>query len=705
MATPVSNSIALTGNPFVDGLVQGSSWQFGGGPHTLTYSLSLNDTPVGGNWTQRSDMAVAVIQAAAAWSNVANISFVQSGSGGVFTASTADIAVGLTGDDLTNAFGAIGLGLFPDHGFAADFAAGVGYTAVEYPRPEGDVFFDNYSPAFNGVAAGQFGFEAILHELGHALGLKHLTDDGGNGRPTYAQLAISAYDNNQYSVMSSNDVGNIHDSTPMLFDIAAIQSIYGANMSYHTGNDTYGLLPYNNTLWDAGGNDTLDASSTFGARVDLRAGTFSFAINNPSLITAVAYGVTIENATGSNGNDTIIGNDAANTITGGPGADSLDGGPGNDTLNGGPGDDTFVVDSVSDSIVENAGEGTDTVQSYVPFSLPDFVENLTLLGSASYGVGNGSNNVIMGDAADNPLLRGNGAADTILGGDGNDWIDGDSGNNALPFGQTAGNDTIDGGPGDDTVLAGDGNDQVSGGDGTDVLVGEGGNDLMYGQGAIDYVDGRQGNDQLFGGDGNDILFGDGLTTTFGFGSDTIHGENGDDIIMGESGDHNAPGALDVLFGDDGKDLIYGGAGDDQIFGGNGNDIIDGGTGNDSITGGAGADILVGSGDSTNVGGPAATSGNDLFVYTAMADAGDTIYGFDSRVGDADGIDLRPLFDALGYTGTTARADGWLTVTTGASSADSVVWIDANGGGNSFTPLVTVTGVAPAVLTDAFFLIQ
>ena len=96
--------------------------------------------------------------------------------------------------------------------------------------------------------------------------------------------------------MSSNDVGNIHDSTPMLFDIAAIQSIYGANMSYHTGNDSYGLLPYNNTIWDAGGNDTLDASSTFGARVDLRAGTFSFAINNPSLITAVAYGVTIENA-------------------------------------------------------------------------------------------------------------------------------------------------------------------------------------------------------------------------------------------------------------------------------------------------------------------------------------------------------------------------------------------------------------------------
>jgi len=89
----------------------------------------------------------------------------------------------------------------------------------------------------------------------------------------------------------------------------------------------------------------------------------------------------------------------------------------------------------------------------------------------------------------------------------------------------------------------------------------------------------------------------------------------------------------------------------------------------------------------------------------MADAGDTIYGFDARAGNTDGIDLRPLFDALGYTGTAARADGWLAVTTGARPADSVVWIDANGGGNSYVPLVTVAGVAPAALSDALFLIQ
>ena len=93
------------------------------------------------------------------------------------------------------------------------------------------------------------------------------------------------------------------------------------------------------------------------------------------------------------------------------------------------------------------------------------------------------------------------------------------------------------------------------------------------------------------------------------------------------------------------------------------------------------------------------------MYRAIEDAGDAIYGFDIRPGDADSFDLRLLFDSLGYTGTAARADGWLTVTSGATPADAVVWVDPDGGGNSFIPLLTVVGVAPPVLTDAFFLIQ
>src|SRR5205814_2296336 len=89
------------------------------------------------------------------------------------------------------------------------------------------------------------------------------------------------------------------------------------------------------------------------------------------------------------------------------------------------------------------------------------------------------------------------------------------------------------------------------------------------------------------------------------------------------------------------------------------------------------DVLVGSGDSPNVGGLAATTGNDVFLYTAMADAGDTVYGFDTRRGEADTIDLRPLFDALGYAGTTARAGGWLAVTTGTTPNRFSLWMEPN----------------------------
>jgi hypothetical protein len=89
----------------------------------------------------------------------------------------------------------------------------------------------------------------------------------------------------------------------------------------------------------------------------------------------------------------------------------------------------------------------------------------------------------------------------------------------------------------------------------------------------------------------------------------------------------------------------------------------------------------------------------------MAEAGDRIWGFDTRPGDIDRIDLRALFDASGYGGVTPRSDGFLSVSQGATPNDTVVWIDPDGGGNSFGALVTLHGVAPATVTDAFFLFQ
>ncbi len=221
---------------------------------------------------------------------------------------------------------------------------------------------------------GGFNYETLVHELGHALWLDH-TFDGPAALP-------AAYDSNQYSVMSYNlhphnlfvryrpavaqpdgswsvtwESIPVYPSTPMLLDIAALQHLYGANMSWHTGNDVYTFdpaTPFFSTLWDAGGNDTISVGNfTRNCRIDLREGHFSSltilpdpsvtGIPDPPLAPTpanaydgtdnlgIAWGAVIENAIGGSGNDTLTGNASANRLTGGAGNDTLDGAAGTDT--------------------------------------------------------------------------------------------------------------------------------------------------------------------------------------------------------------------------------------------------------------------------------------------------------------------------------------------------------------------------------------
>nr|WP_247894115.1 M10 family metallopeptidase C-terminal domain-containing protein [Azospirillum oleiclasticum] len=124
-----------------------------------------------------------------------------------------------------------------------------------------------------------------------------------------------------------------------LYDIQALQYLYGANRGAATGDDTYivsASAPEVRSIWDGGGTDTLDASAqTRAVRIDLNAGAFSSigvnatggaAVNN----IAIAYGSTIENAVGGAGNDTLVGNAVDNLLTGGAGDDAFDGGAGSD---------------------------------------------------------------------------------------------------------------------------------------------------------------------------------------------------------------------------------------------------------------------------------------------------------------------------------------------------------------------------------------
>ncbi len=350
---------------------------------------------------------------------------------------------------------------------------------------------------------------------------------------------------------------------------------------------------------------------------------------------------------------------------------------------------------INDDAAPASSEGSDVV-TLTQFSGPwhGFGGNDAITGSI--GV-----DIIYGDDGNDSLVGGAGN-DRLFGGEGNDWLEGETGND--PFVGVAGNDELHGDNGDDIILGGGGDDLVYGGSGTDFLIGETGGDLMYGGSEWDAIDGRQGSDVLYGEGGDDIIFGDGYFYLFGFANDSLFGGDGNDIMMGEAGENSTSGSGDAIYGENGNDLLDGGAGDDAIYGGAGNDVIDGDNGNDYIVGGQGAEIMLGS-NAVLYGGP--TQGSDLFVYQAMTDAGDSIYGFDTRPGETDGIDLRPLFDALGYAGATPRAVGTNILQVMQSGADTLVQIDPDGapGAQGYTTLVTLVGVTAATVTDSFFLFQ
>lgn len=139
-----------------------------------------------------------------------------------------------------------------------------------------------------------------------------------------------------------------------------------------------------------------------------------------------------DSLTGTSGNDYINSGAGNDTLSGLAGDDTLDGGTGSDSLTGGTGNDLFVVDTTGDKVIENVSEGTDTVWASVGYSLPDNVENLTLTGTADYGVGNSLANVITG----------NGQANVLIGWAGNDTLDGGAGTDTAQFGGNLANFTL-----------------------------------------------------------------------------------------------------------------------------------------------------------------------------------------------------------------------------------------------------------------------
>ncbi len=167
---------------------------------------------------------------------------------------------------------------------------------------------------------------------------------------------------------TGGDNGGYYAAAPLLDDIAAIQHLYGANMTTRTGDTVYGFNSntdrdfYTATdsnqklvfaVWDAGGNDTLNFSGySQNQRINLNEGSFSD-VGGLKGNVSIAAGVTIENAIGGSGNDVIVGNDVSNIIKGGAGNDVIYGDGGPDHLCGGSGNDIFVFSDLNDSPIRS----------------------------------------------------------------------------------------------------------------------------------------------------------------------------------------------------------------------------------------------------------------------------------------------------------------------------------------------------------------
>ena len=205
---------------------------------------------------------------------------------------------------------------------------------------DSDLFFDiNASNAK--FADGTYGALTLIHEIGHALGLKHPFSaeqaGGGLADPPYLPTAD---DKTTWTVMSYNDSTAQYYLQYSPFDIAALQYIYGPNPTVRSGNDTYTVSESSsNFIWDGAGTDTLDLSGAKqGGSFYLTPGYWGYFGNAPaSSITSagqvtINFGTQLENLAGSNFADKLYGNELDNMITGGAGNDTIDGGQGTDSV-------------------------------------------------------------------------------------------------------------------------------------------------------------------------------------------------------------------------------------------------------------------------------------------------------------------------------------------------------------------------------------
>lgn len=485
------------------------------------------------------------------------------------------------------------------------------------------------------------------------------------------------------------------------------------------GIDADGLSLSGNNFFNVG-TDFNFRNLTSGVTFDAGAAIDTLTTGTPNDLVIVLGGSGNDNLTGTANDDIIDGNNSptlpnaadADVLNGGAGDDILygrggddilSGGSGANTLFGGAGNDIYYVDSAGDVVVELPGEGIDEVRTTIStFALPNNVESLRYVGAGDF------------------TSTGNGAANTIISGAGNDTLNGGGGNDLILAGD--GDDTVIGGPGADTLYGQGGNDTLSdSADAADTMIGDTGDDIYIvsnaGSSTVEFLNegndtvqttlsiyglqanvenltftdngthlagvgnnldnvmtGGTGTDDLFGREGNDTLIG-------GSGSaNTLYGQEGDDTYVvtaaGDSTIENAGEGTDevqttlsshvlrvnvenLVFTGSGAFTGIGNDGGNSITGGSADDFLSGLDGDDTLIGGSGADLLLGG------------AGANIFLY----EGGET--GFDRILDFTSGEDTISLSGAF-YT-PTGTVDFVQGAAPAATSANSTFLYDVNTG--------------------------
>jgi Ca2+-binding RTX toxin-like protein len=370
-----TSSVTASGDTNTDALLGGTRWT------NLAVTYSFTDNYANDYEAGYANAAVHSASFLALSAQQQSVARAWIGAGGIYDNVSGLAPVELTGASDRDA--TIRMAMSDDPGTAyAYFPNG---SFVE----GGDAWFGK--TYYNTPVIGNYAFHTFGHELGHALGLEH----GHEANP----LAMTAdRDSMEFSIMTyrpyigasttagyGNETWGFAQSL-MMYDIRAIQQMYGAEFGYNSSNTTYTFslttgemfangvgqgTPGDNrifrTLWDGNGIDTYDFGSyTTNLAVDLTPGGWSdlsvggtfqkaklgdfFGINTYArghLFNALQFNgdvrSLIENSNGGAGNDSIKGNTANNLLNGNGGDDTLEGGVGNDTIDGGVGGNDIAV--------------------------------------------------------------------------------------------------------------------------------------------------------------------------------------------------------------------------------------------------------------------------------------------------------------------------------------------------------------------------